>query len=146
MDDGFVLPGLNEDYTLAGAKVSEWASGCMMALVTQELFMANTARAMPFIIVVVLVTTLGLASLRRKFPDEERGLRNVGMLALGLPPPGIPIPAGLQPYWSGAPVKAFPVDSYFEKLSLQVLFEEDGPDNEQVPRKRRRNGSDKGRG
>jgi hypothetical protein len=125
MDDGYVIPGLNEDYTLAGAKIMEWLSGCTMALVLQELLFTNTARSMPLIIAIVLITTFSMATARRKFPDEERGLRNVVMLAIGVPPPGIPTPAPLQPYWSGGPVREFAEASYFTQLNLGELFTEE---------------------
>jgi len=147
MDDGYVLPGLNEDYTLAGAKVTEWGSGCMMALISQELFLGNAARSMPIIIAIVLITTFFLAGVRRKFPDEERGLRNVVMLSVGVPPPGIPIPAALQPYWSGAPVRSFEPQSYFETLGLHALFVDEAEqeqEQDQPGRRPQRVGSKKG--
>lgn len=125
MDDGYVIPGLNEDYTLGGAKITEWGSGCMMALVLQEVLFTNTAQSMPLIIAIVLVTTFSIAAARRRFPDEERGLGNMAMLAVGVAPPGIPIPAPLQPYWSGGPVRELPEKSYFEQLHLHDLFSEE---------------------
>lgn len=128
MDDGYVIPGLNEDYTLGGAKIMEWVSGCTMALVLQEVFFTNTARSMPLIIAIVVLTTFSMAAARRGFPDEERGLRNMVMLAVGVPPPGIPIPSTLQPYWSGGPVRSLPDTSYFEQLKLHDLFVEEEPE------------------
>jgi len=125
MDDGYVIPGLNEDYTLGGAKVMEWLSGCTMALVLQEVLFTNTAQSMPLIIAIVLITTFSMATARRRFPDEERGLRNVVMLSIGVAPPGIPIPSTLQPYWSGGPVREFSPTSYFEQLNLHELFTEE---------------------
>jgi hypothetical protein len=115
-----------------------------MALISQELFLGNAARSMPLIIAIVLITTFFLAGLRRKFPDEERGLCNIVMLSVGVPPPGIPIPAALQPYWSGAPVRSFEPQSHFETLGLHALFEEEEEPEPQHGRKHHRVGSKKG--
>jgi hypothetical protein len=122
MDDGQVIPGLNEGYTLAGAKVMEWASGLVMAMISSELMQVNVATSGPMMIIVALGSVFSLAALRRGFPDEERGLRNSCMVALGFEPPGIPAPAQFRDYWSGAPMRAAPENSYFVQLNLEEVL------------------------
>ena len=56
------------------------------------------------------------------FPDEERGVRNAMMTAFGFTPLGIPAPARLQPFWSGAPLRKLPEDWKFSRCHLDVLF------------------------
>lgn len=118
MDDGQVIPGLNEGYTLAGAKIMEWTSGMVMAMMSSELLHVKMATSGPLMILIALGTTFTMASLRRGFPDEERGLCNACMVALGFEPPGIPSPAQFRSYWSGAPVRGLPDKSYFVELGL----------------------------
>jgi len=132
MDNGEVIPGLNEDWTLGGAKLSEWVGGFMTFIIASELFFTNVGRAMPQLMVIFIGTTFGLAGLRRAFPDEERGIRNAAMTAMGIPPPGIPIPASLQPYWSGAPMREMDETTEFRQLSLDLIFKssEDGEQKE----------------
>jgi len=125
MDDGYTISGLNEGWTLAGARVMEWVSGLVMAMIVPELLHIKMATSGPLMIVVILATTFTLAGLRRQFPDEERGLRNAIMVGLGFEPPGIPSPAIFKPFWSGAPVRELPEKSYFKALNLKVLFEKD---------------------
>lgn len=122
MDDGYVIPGLNEDWTLGGAKLFEWIAGISMALVFSEIFLTKMARSMPLLGLVLVMTTFGLAALRRRFPDEERGIRNAGMVALGICPPGLPAPSALQPIWSGSPNRALHEESYFMQLGLDKLW------------------------
>lgn len=122
MDNGEVIPSLNEDWNLAGAKIMEWISGLIMALMCAELFQMKSARYSPMLMFILLATTLGLAALRRRFPDEERGVRNQLMVGMGLHPPGIPTPAPLQPYWSGTPVREMEGTSYYNELQLGALF------------------------
>jgi len=124
MDNGEVIPGLNDDWTFAGAKAMEWIAGLVMMLIVSELFFSSAGGAMPILISVWLGTTLTLSTLRRQFPDEQRGLRNFGMLKLGFPPPGIPTPAPLQPIWSGAPLRELPEKCVFRELELAQLFTE----------------------
>ena len=104
MDNGDVIPGLNEDWTFAGCKVFEWLAGLITAMLVASAF-DRPGQQMPLIIIVWIGTTLGLAGLRKQFPDEERGVRNVCMVSLGFEPPGIPAPAKIQPRWSGAPLR-----------------------------------------
>lgn len=119
MDNGEVIPGLNEGWTLGGAKVFEWISGLMMLLVCQEVvFTEKIARSMPLLMVIWVTTTFGLALLRRGFPDEERGLRNHVMVAVGIAPPKLPTPAALQPLWSGAPLRELDPKSKFSQFGL----------------------------
>jgi hypothetical protein len=135
MDDGYVLPGLNEQWTLGGAKLMEWIAGFCTALIFSEIFLTNVARSMPMLGLVLVGTTFGMATLRKQYPDEERGIRNAAMVAMGMPPPGIPAPASIQPNWSGAPMRGVQENSYYAQLGLvdvfggQDLMEEDGTRN-----------------
>ena len=122
MDSGEVIPSLNEDWTFAGAKLFEWMGGLMTAFMASNLF-DRPAHAMPLLVLIWIGTTLGLALLRKKFPDEERGVRNMCMAACGFAPPGIPTPASLQPLWSGAPIRSLPKMCLYQQLDLDaVLF------------------------
>lgn len=123
MDNGEVIPGLNEEWTLGGAKLFEWIAGFMMFIIASELFFTNTGRAMPQLMMIWVSTTFGLAALRRTVPDEERGVRNKVLTALGISPPGIPSPASLQPYWSGAPMREMDKEKAFIGLQLDVVLE-----------------------
>ena len=90
---------------------------------------------MPMLGLVLVGTTFGMATLRKQYPDEERGIRNAAMVAMGMPPPGIPAPASIQPNWSGAPMRGVQENSYYAQLGLvdvfggQDLMEEDGTRN-----------------
>ena len=123
MDSGDVIPGLNEDWNFGGAKLMEWAAGLVMFMMANEFFFTNTAKSMPILLMVWIATTFGLANIRKKFPDEERGIRNVMMVLMGFPPPGIPVPAVLQPVWSGAPLRELPVLCDYRVLELDKVFE-----------------------
>lgn len=122
MDDGYVIPGLNEDWTLGGAKLFEWIAGLCMSLVFSEIFLTKMARQMPMLGAILLGTTFGLAALRRSFPDEERGVRNFCMVAMGICPPNLPAPSSLQPIWSGSPIRALNEQSNYTALGLEQLF------------------------
>lgn len=131
MDNGENIPGLGDDWTFAGAKLFEWIAGFVMVIIVSELFLSRPSQAMPLLMMTWVGTTLSLAILRRQFPDEERGLRNFFMVKAGFPPPGIPTPAELQPYWSGLPLADLDQEALFRKLSLDQLFqpeEEEGED------------------
>ena len=135
MDNGEVIPGLNESWTLGGAKLNEWIAGFMMFIISSELFFNPVGKHMPQLMATFIITTFSLAALRRSFPDEERGIRNSAMTAMGLPPPGIPAPAPIQPYWSGAPVRDLPPMCDYLRLGLERLFPgelEETDDNTQV--------------
>ena len=125
MDDGYVIPSLNENWTFAGAKPMEWISGLMAALIFSELFVSNLGRQMPIVLLILVLVPLLLATARKTYPDEERGLRNHLMSIMGLSPPDIPMPAILQPIWSGSPMRVMPEDCEFTQLGLElVMFEE----------------------
>lgn len=127
MDNGEEIPCLNESWTFAGAKVNEWMAGLASMIIITELLQINAGRSMPILLTVWLGTTFALAVLRRQFVDEERGIRNFVMESLGFAPPGIPRPASLQPYWSGAPLRELKEDCWFSKLKLDdVLVAEEG--------------------
>jgi hypothetical protein len=100
MDDGQVIPGLNEEWSFAGAKLMEWMTGVTTAFLVSTLI-EKPATAMPLLVIVLIGTTLSLSNLRKRFPDEERGVMNLVMTSLGFQPVGIPAPARLQPRWSG---------------------------------------------
>ena len=68
------------------------------------------------------MTAVTLASMRKSFPDEERGVRNAVATTFGFPPPGIPIPSKLQPVWSGAPLREIPKSSKFSKMGFSQMF------------------------
>jgi len=117
MDDGHVIPALNEDWSFAGAKLMEWMAGLTTA------FLASTAVEkpavwMPFLVLIMIGTTISLATLRKRFPDEERGVMNLLMTTCGFAPPGIPIPARLQPRWSGGRIFTLNEKSLYMQLEL----------------------------
>jgi len=120
-DNGNVIPGLNEDWTLLGAKLNEWIAG-VTAFFISQVFFTKPATAMPLLLLIMLVTTVGLATLRKRFPDEEKGMRNYFCTLIGVPPPGIPLPSSMQPLWSGAPNRQLNPMSEFETLNLGELF------------------------
>lgn len=123
MDNGEVIPGLNEGWTLAGAKLSEWGAGFVMLLIGSEvIFTDKMTRSMPWLMALWIGTTFGLATLRRLYPDEERGIRNHLMVACGFAPPGIPAPSQLQPYWSGFPLRQLPEKCAMRQLGLDEVF------------------------
>lgn len=121
MDNGDVIPCLNEDWTFAGCKLMEWMAGLMMALMAGTA-VEKPANAMPFLVLIMIGTTLVMAMLRKQFPDEERGVRNLVMVSCGFEPIGIPSPAKLQPVWSGAPVRDLPEKSLFRQLELHNVI------------------------
>lgn len=120
MDGGDVIPGLNEDWTFANAKVFEWLAGFMTSFLVANM-VDKVGQWMPVLLMIWVGTTFGLAMLRRQFPDEERGVRNLVMVTCGFEPPGIPAPSKLQPLWSGAPIKGVKEDSLYAQLGLEEL-------------------------
>ena len=130
MDNGEVIPALNEGYTLAGAKIGEWVCGMAAFLIASEFGFWPPAKHMPELIAIVLITTFSMAGARRSFPDEERGIMNAVATKAGFAPPKIPIPAKLQPYWSGAPAKGLKPTCLFAQLGLEELFVAEGNSQE----------------
>lgn len=120
MDSGDVIPGLNEDWTFAGCKPFEWLAGFMTSFLAAN-FVDKPAQWMPILVAIWIGVTLGLACLRKKFPDEERGVRNLCMVTCGFAPIGIPAPSKLQPLWSGAPIKGVHQESLYMQLGLEEL-------------------------
>jgi hypothetical protein len=121
MDNGEVIPGLNEDWTFAGCKLMEWLSGLMISFMFSNLF-SKPAHFMPLLVMVWIGSTLSLSTARKKFPDEERGVMNMCMAACGFEPPGIPAPASLQPRWSGAPLRNLSDNKLFVQLHLDAVI------------------------
>ena len=85
-DGGEVLQGLNDPWTFMGANAMEWACGLMVFLMI-SLFADSPAKAMPFMILGFVLTSTTMASLRKSFPDEQRGVRNAICTACGVEPP-----------------------------------------------------------
>jgi hypothetical protein len=120
MDSGDVIPCLNEDWAFAGCKMFEWLAGLMTSFLASSAF-EKPATAMPILVIVWVATTLGMAYLRKQFPDEERGVRNMCMVSCGFAPPGIPAPAKLQPRWSGGRISEVGKMSMYSQLGLEEL-------------------------
>lgn len=117
MDDGHVIPSLNEDWTFASAKAMEWMAGVTTAFLVSSAF-EKPAHFMPLLILVAIGVTLFLATLRKKFPDEERGVMHLCMTTCGFAPPGIPTPARLQPRWSGGRISTLKPTCMYMQLEL----------------------------
>lgn len=130
MDNGEEIPGLNESWTFGGAKAAEWMAGFVCMIIFNEFMGTHAARAMPLLLVVMVGSTFILAGIRSRFPDEERGVRNLVMVTLGFAPPGIPTPSALQPVWSGCPVRDLEETSMYKQLDLGELFENEAEDTE----------------
>lgn len=121
MDDGEEIQGLDEDWNFAGAKVGEWIAGCVTFMLAGELSL-GFGRSMPLLLVIWFGTTLGLAAIRRGFPDQEKGMRNAFMEFAGFDPPGLPKPYYSQPLWSGAPMRDHKEGQNFKDLDLGAVF------------------------
>jgi len=121
MDNGEVIPGLNENWTFAGANAMEWMSGFVVFIMSTEMF-DKISRSMPLLIIIWLATTFFLASMRRMFPDEERGLRNFLMVKVGLTPMNLPDPSELQPLWAGTPMHSLRQGAHFNTLDLDGML------------------------
>jgi hypothetical protein len=130
MDNGEEIQGLDEEWTLAGAELFEWGAGFVMCMVASELFHLKGGANAPIFMIILIGTTLGMAAMRRKFPDGKRGLRNKCMESMGLPPPGLPAPARIQPRWSGAPLREPETKTFFHKLNLEEALAFRNPEEE----------------
>ncbi|NBW40044.1 hypothetical protein EBR25_03465 [bacterium] len=133
MDNGEVIPGLNEGWTFAGARPMEWGSGLMLAIIVQEfVFTGSPARTMPYFIGIIIGTAFLLKALRSSFPDEEKGVANYCMSQLGIEPPTIPAPSSLQPMWSGTPLQSLSERKEFVELGLMDVFLQSQEDDEDI--------------
>lgn len=130
MDNGEVIPGLNEDWTFAGASAFEWMSGFVAMILASSLF-NKPAQYGPLLVGVLITTALTLAANRRRYPDDVRGLRNSVMTAIGFDPPDIPTPANLQPYWSGAPLRELASTTEYRQLGLDEVFKSEVEEDRQ---------------
>lgn len=122
IDNGHVIPGLNESWTLLGAKASEWMCG-MVAFMLVYNIPDKPLRFMPLFLGVFVGTAVAMAAIRKRFPDEEKGMRNYAAMTLGIQPPGIPAPSFMQPIWSGAPLRGLPEQSEFRQLGLMEVLD-----------------------
>jgi hypothetical protein len=122
MDDGHVIPALNEDWSFAGAKLMEWMAGLTTAFLASSA-VEKPAHWMPFLVLIMIGTTISLATLRKRFPDEERGVMHLFMTTCGFAPPGIPAPSKLQPRWSGGRISSLNKNSLFMQLDMDELLQ-----------------------
>jgi len=84
-DDGEVLQGRDESWSFMGANAMEWGSALAVFMLI-SLFADSVARAMPFMLIGGVMTAVTLASMRKSFPDQERGVRNAVATYFGFPP------------------------------------------------------------
>lgn len=122
MDNGEVISGLNDGWTLGGAKLMEWVSGFMSMMIASSILKMNVTAWAPVLALGAFFVTMSLAKLRREFPDEEKGVANLCMSSLGFAPPGIPKPAKIQPYWSASPIRELKETCDFMYLGLDEVF------------------------
>ncbi|HMO19049.1 MAG TPA: hypothetical protein PKA63_13160 [Oligoflexia bacterium] len=134
-DDGEVLQGLDENWSFMGANAMEWGSALAVFMLI-SLFADSVARAMPFMLLGGIMTAVTLASMRKSFPDQERGVRNAVCTFFHFPPPGIPAPSKLQPIWSSSPLREIPKGSKFEQLGLGQMFKTFERQYSEAPEKR----------
>ncbi len=123
MDNGEVINGLNEGWTFVGANVTEWIAGFIMTMLIGSAFQISPVGGTPIFICTLCGITFGMAALRKQFPDGTRGVANQFMIALGLPPPGIPKPASIQPLWSGGPIRKVDEKKDYHHLDLDSMFD-----------------------
>ena len=123
MDNGDVLPDLDKPWTFVGATAMEWLIGFAMFVIVSAFAPDGRYGTMvPFMILGWISTTYTIASLRKIFPDQEKGMRNYFSTMAGIPPIGIPAPAILQPVWSATLVKDLPEKTEFMQIGLQHFF------------------------
>ena len=118
-----VISSLNERWSFMGATAIEWAGGFVSFIVCAE-FVDKIARGMPLLLTAWFLTTFSLAALRRRFPDQDRGLRNWCMMMCGIEPLDIPAPAKMQPYWSSMPIRGLKQGCHYNTLELDQVFRE----------------------
>lgn len=123
MDSGEEIPMLNEQWEFAGCRLFEWVSGVMLLLLIFSVSGKAAPMMVPVGITVAIVAAKIFATLRKRFPDEERGVRNFFMVSMGFAPPFIPTPAALQPNWSGGRLKSLKETTRFKELGLDDIFE-----------------------
>ena len=79
-DNGDVLPGLDDQWEFLGATVKEWMIGFSMFIVISVLAPDGRVGTMiPFMVIGWVATSYTFASLRKIFPDQEKGIRNYFM-------------------------------------------------------------------
>jgi len=122
MDNGEVIPNLDKPWEFLMARLHEWLSGMIFALIVNEILFTNTANAMPLIVSIMILSTYSLAMARLKFADGTRGFVNWCTVQMGVPPIGIPLPSALQPVWSGAPVRKLNTLSLYIDLGFDEFF------------------------
>ena len=123
MDSGYVIPTLDEGWTLLGVKAQEWGSGFLTSVLVMQIFFPDKpTRAAPLLLVIICFVAFGFASLRRRFPDEEKGVLNYFCCVVGVAPPRIPAPAAFQPVWSGAPLRELKSSTEFVELGLDAAI------------------------
>ena len=121
MDNGEVIVALNEDWSFAGATLPEWMSGFVVFLISTEMF-DKISRSMPLLLLMWLGTTFLLATARKSFPDEERGLQNYLVTCVGFVPPGLPSPSKFNPFWSTCPMRQLPETTHYNTLQLDDVI------------------------
>ena len=120
-DDGEVLQGLDEGWAFMGANAMEWGCG-LMVFIMISLFADSPARAMPFMLLGGVLTATSLATMRKSYPDQERGVKNALCVAFGFPPPGIPEPSALQSIWSACPLRGLSPKCKFVMFGFGRMF------------------------
>ena len=104
-----------------GATMMEWSSGLVMFMII-SLFCDSSTTGMPVMLLGLVVTTMTMASIRKAYPDEERGIRNALMSACGICPVDVPPPAFLQPVWSSSPIDELNPNCAFVTLGFGEIF------------------------
>lgn len=123
MDNGEVIPNLDKPWEFLMARIHEWLSGMIFALIVNEIFLTDAINAMPLIFGIMVLSTYGLASARLKFPDGTRGFVNwCSVKIVGKAPTSIPAPSELQPVWSGAPIRRLKENTLFMQLGFDEFF------------------------
>lgn len=130
MDNGEEIPLLNESWTFMGVKLNEWIVGFMVMMLIIAISGAKAPSVMPIVVIAGIGSALAVAGLRRRFPDEERGVRNYFMVAMGFAPPGIPTPSSLQQFWAGGPIRKLKDSTRYQELGLDEIFLDEEKDDQ----------------